>query len=75
MGKGIKRKLKKATIKVQDRIRAISLDGGLYARGLASEGYLGGYRDALNDVMLVLNGVTPFRDWDGVSFWEEGNDD
>ena len=32
---------------------------GKYGKGLASEGYLGGYRDALDDVMLALNGVHP----------------
>jgi len=30
---------------------------GLYARGLASEGYNGGYRDALDDVILLMNGL------------------
>jgi len=32
--------------------------GGMYARGLASEGYAGGYRDALSDVLLLLTGDT-----------------
>lgn len=27
----------------------------LYSRGLASEGFLGGYRQALNDVILFIN--------------------
>jgi hypothetical protein len=35
--------------------------GGRAAAGLASEGYSGGYRDALSDVQLVLNGVRPNR--------------
>lgn len=35
--------------------------GGIYAGGLAGEGYNGGYRDALSDVILALNGVTPDR--------------
>jgi hypothetical protein len=30
---------------------------GFYAGGLASEGYLGGYRDALDDVLSALNGI------------------
>lgn len=34
------------------------------AGGLASEGYNGGYRDALSDALQLLNGVTPRR-----SFW------
>ncbi len=33
--------------------------GSHYARGLASEGYAGGYRDALNDVLLLLSDVPP----------------
>ena len=36
-------------------------DGSKYAAGLATEGYAGGYRDALDDVILVLNGVRPER--------------
>ena len=32
-----------------------------FARGLSSEGYFGGYRDALDDVLLALNGITPNR--------------
>lgn len=31
----------------------------LYSRGLASEGYLGGYAQALQDVLLLSNGVRP----------------
>lgn len=34
---------------------------GVYARHLAAEGYNGGYRDALDDVLLVLEGTTPDR--------------
>lgn len=33
--------------------------GGLYARGLANEGWAGGYLQALRDVQLVMNGVEP----------------
>lgn len=43
---------------------------GMYARGLASEGYLGGYRDALQAVMLLLNGVIP-NDFRGYHLWDE----
>ena len=31
---------------------------GFYGAGLASEGYSGGYRDALDDVLLLLEGGT-----------------
>jgi hypothetical protein len=33
--------------------------GELYARGTASEGYAGGYRQALQDIILVMNGIQP----------------
>jgi len=33
----------------------------LIAAGLSSEGYAGGYRDALDDITLLLNGVHPKR--------------
>lgn len=34
-------------------------DTGLYGRGLSTEGYVGGYRDALSDVLLAMNDVYP----------------
>jgi hypothetical protein len=33
--------------------------GGKFARGLAAEGYAGGYRDALHDIQQLLNDVEP----------------
>lgn len=59
MAKGIIRKLKKVLENVDKEIN--SHDGGFFSRGLASEGYAGGYRDALYDVMLALNDVKPNR--------------
>jgi hypothetical protein len=57
--------------KVQDEISSFARSRGegiegLYARGLASEGYNGGYRDALDDCILLLSGVSPNRGnwWD-----------
>ena len=52
--------------KVNEEISGFTWRGGIYAKGLASEGYNGGYRDALNDVLLALNGVKPNRQnwWD-----------
>jgi len=41
--------------------------GPNFAAGLASEGYMGGYRDALNDALLAMNGVTPNRN----RWWEK----
>jgi len=69
MARGIKRKLGKAIKNVNSAIRDQTNQESLYSRGLSSEGYLGGYRDALNDVLLVLNGVGPNRGWDK-NFWE-----
>lgn len=33
--------------------------GDIFARGLAAEGYAGGYRDALSDCLMLLNGQHP----------------
>jgi len=40
---------------------AMNASGSHLAAALASEGYLGGYRDALDDVRLVMDGVEPQR--------------
>lgn len=38
--------------------------GPNYAAGLQSESYVGGYRQALNDVLLAMQGITPStRGW------------
>jgi len=52
------RHIKHARDKVSIQIRNDRRSGGKYARGLASEGYNGGYRDALNDVLLLLESDT-----------------
>lgn len=44
--------------------------GGIFAKGVAGEGYNGGYRDALYDVQLLLNGVVPNRS----EIWKELSD-
>jgi hypothetical protein len=61
MAKGIKRLVNVAYESATAEIQAHASRGGKYAHGLASEGYNGGYRDALADVLLALNGVTPSR--------------
>jgi len=66
MSRGIKRKLQQVRRQVELEISGFARrdegQGGVnYAGGLASEGYAGGYRDALDDVMLALNGVPPSR--------------
>lgn len=64
MTRGIKRQVKQAHKRVSKEIAGFAARGGKYAGGLASEGYNGGYRDALSDVLLALNGVRPNRnDW------------
>ena len=70
MARGIKRKVFKARNRVDEEIRVGTDQSNLYSRGLAGEGYLGGYRDALDDVILLLNGVKPNRRRD-IDYWEE----
>jgi hypothetical protein len=42
--------------------------GGMYARGLSTEGYAGGYRDALNDIEALLRHGHPT---DSRGWWKE----
>jgi len=67
MAKGIKRKLDRVREKVSREIEGFAKRGGLYAGAMAAEGYNGGYRDALDDVVLALNGITPQRH----NWWRE----
>lgn len=60
MAKGIKRKIIAARDKVNYEISQNAKRNSM-AGAMASEGYAGGYRDALNDVLLLLNDVTPNR--------------
>ena len=57
----VKRAIKAALKRVNAEITGLSRGESIYAAGLASEGYSGGYRDALNDITLLLNGVLPER--------------
>ncbi len=59
--KGIKRIINKAYKRVRKSISLDAASGGIYSGALSGEGYLGGYRDALCDVLLLLNGVMPHR--------------
>ena len=61
---GPKSRIRLALAAVNRRIAAFASQGGLYARGLSGEGYNGGYRDALSDVLLVINGCVPNRNQD-----------
>lgn len=62
-----KRKIYKARAKVQAAITAATNQDDMYSRGLSGEGYKGGYRDALDDIILLLNKVTPQRH----GWWEK----
>ena len=68
MAKGIKRKIDKVRDRVQREISGMARQGRI-AAALSSEGYNGGYRDALDDIILALNGVTPQRH----GWWYEGD--
>ena len=67
MAKGIMRQLDKVVKKVNTEISGLAQRDGFYAGGLASEGYAGGYADAIQDVILALNGAKPKRR----NYWEE----
>lgn len=58
MTKGIKRRINFALIKIK-RVISDFAQRGPIAGALAGESYAGGYRDALYDVTLLLNGVEP----------------
>lgn len=48
------KRIDRAITKVQEEISAHAKNGGLYSRGLASEGFAGGYLQALFDVEAAL---------------------
>lgn len=61
--KDIERKINLAIERVEQEIRDnANHSDSIYSRGLAAEGYAGGYRDALYAVMAVLNDVPPRND-------------
>jgi hypothetical protein len=67
MAKGVTRKVQRARRRIQAQI-ASSINGDdKYSRGLAYEGYNGGYMQALDDVLLALNGANPNRN----GWWDE----
>ncbi len=66
MAKGIRRKLRRAQKRAYTAMHQHG--GSLYARGLASEGYIGGYAQALADVQAMMDGVPP---GDPRGFWTE----
>ena len=50
-----------AADRVRDKIAANTNQNSLYSRGLASEGFLGGYAAALSDVQSVMQKLPPSR--------------
>jgi hypothetical protein len=68
MSKGPKRRIKAAMARVRGEIEA-QTPNTRAARGMAYEGFQGGYLKALSDIMLVLNRVQPstrqyWQDWE-----------
>ena len=68
MAKGIKKLMAIARLNVSRQIRSdagygdnLSHNEHFFARGIAVDGFNGGYQAALDDVLLALNGVVPQR--------------
>lgn len=66
MAKGIKRQILAVRKSVSDSIAVEGIRSQI-AAGLAGEGWNGGYRKALDDVLLALNGVEP-------EFWRKARE-
>lgn len=64
---GPKTRIARALERVNRRIERDTDRSDKFSRGLAREGYLGGYADALMDVQLALGGTNPKRS----TFWDE----
>lgn len=63
----VKTNIKKLIENCEKEIRGNSNNNGIYGSGMASEGYAGGYRDALEHVIAILNDCEPTnsRYWRG----------
>lgn len=73
MARGIKRKIKRAIKQVQADITSYAENSGgdtFYTRGLSSEGWKGGYLQALYDIDVLLNGTMP-SDRRSLEYWED----
>ena len=70
MARGIIRRLRRASDRVRQEILLQAMDGGKYAGALSTEGWIGGYRQALRDVNAVLSGWEPNDPRTG-SYWEK----
>lgn len=58
----IKKELSKAIDNMNKELAMSTDNNSLYSRGLSSEGYIGGYLDALNAIINVINKVQPSGD-------------
>lgn len=56
---GPKTRIRAALERANGARRNLAAGGGLYDRGLSSEGYVAGYAQALRDALLVLDGGCP----------------
>jgi hypothetical protein len=65
--RGIIRKVARARKRVEELIQRETDRTNRFSGGLSGEGWNGGYRQALDDVMLALNGVEPSTR----GFWTE----
>ena len=65
--KGIKRHVTTAIKAANREMAGHASSGGHFARGTASEGFAGGYCQALSDILLLLNGVMP----NTRGYWDE----
>jgi hypothetical protein len=62
------KKIKAACERVNASIKGSIDQSNLYSRGLAYEGWEGGYLAGLQDAMLVINRVKPSRKyWDNIT--------
>jgi len=64
--RGIRRQLEAALKRVGREITQNAAHSHI-AGALSGEGYAGGYRDALQDISLLLDGATPQRR----NYWED----
>lgn len=63
----LRKLLSLVAMEAQAEISATAASGGKYARGLSSEGYVGGYREAIYDVIAMMDHGEPA---DQRGFWQ-----
>lgn len=68
--KAIEKQIRTARQNVLRTIASSTDRNSVYSRGLAYEGYSGGYLAALDDVMQAFGGIKPSRN----GWWDEPTD-